>query len=227
MQLALLHNWMWQQLEKYTNRLMDSKHYVRVNKYWTFEKWYSLGSDILIDRFPSLDEMPSTFMVCASDGARLLSRFGDLDFLGGWTPFSSKVRSLGTVLFKSRYLITLLFVSAMRILPVKQWIDEWMNKQIANFHLLFFLYRARETHVTLYSESNTSFIDNFCILKCIATLFPYLEVIMFHETNFVVCKYDEKTNFTKLAYKRTFCNGPLFPYLRVITLMKINIYQSL
>ena len=84
----------------------------------TFEKWYSSGNIILRAKFPSLDETPSRVMVCVSGDARLLRRFKDRDFdTGGWTPFSSKVRSSGSSLFKSRYLITLLFVSAMRNLP--------------------------------------------------------------------------------------------------------------
>lgn len=86
----------------------------------TFEKWYPSGTDILIDRLPSLDEPPSIVMVCVSTDDRLLRRFKDFDFaVGGWTPFSSNVRSSASSLFKSRYLIRLLFVSAMKILPVK------------------------------------------------------------------------------------------------------------
>ncbi len=86
----------------------------------TFEKWYSSGNDILRDRFPSLDEPPSTVTVSVSADDRLLRRLKDLDFdPGGWTPFSSKVRSSASSLFKSRYLITLLFVSAMKSLPAK------------------------------------------------------------------------------------------------------------
>ena len=57
--------------------------------------------------------------VSVSDVALLLRRRGDfVDFgVGGWTPFSSRVRSAGTFLFRSKYLIKLLFVSAMSNLP--------------------------------------------------------------------------------------------------------------
>lgn len=46
----------------------------------TFEKWYSSGNIILRDKFPSLDKIPSTVMVCVSADDRLLRRFKDLDF---------------------------------------------------------------------------------------------------------------------------------------------------
>jgi len=50
----------------------------------TFEKWYSSGNKILRDKFPSLDKIPSTAMVCVSTDDRLLRRFKDLDFdIGG------------------------------------------------------------------------------------------------------------------------------------------------
>lgn len=56
--------------------------------------------------------------VFVSDVALLLRRRGDFDFgVGGWTPLSSRVRSAGTFLFRSKYLIKLLFVSAMSNLP--------------------------------------------------------------------------------------------------------------
>lgn len=83
----------------------------------TFEKWYSSGNDILRYRFPTFDEPPLTIMDCVSAEDRLRSRFKDLDFSGSWTPFSSKVNSSASSLFKSRYLITLLFVSAIKSLP--------------------------------------------------------------------------------------------------------------
>lgn len=86
----------------------------------TLEKWYSSGTDILMERFPSLGATPSILIAVASVGARRLSRTGDLDFLGGCTPFSSRVRSSGTSLFESMYLIMLLFVSAMKSLPVEE-----------------------------------------------------------------------------------------------------------
>lgn len=105
--------------------LLESWTYVCISErerqregWGTFEKWYSSGNIILRAKFPSLDETPSTTMVCVSGDDRLLRRFKDRDFdTGGLTPFSSKVRSSGSSLFKSRYLITLLFVSAMRNLP--------------------------------------------------------------------------------------------------------------
>jgi len=84
----------------------------------TFEKWYSLGNDILIDKFPSFDEMASIGIGTVSADARRLRRLKDLDFgLGGWTPLSSKVRSSVSSAFKSRYRIKLLFVSAINNLP--------------------------------------------------------------------------------------------------------------
>lgn len=87
----------------------------------TFEKWYPSGTDILRYKLPSLDELPSTLTISASANDRRLSRFNDLDFgVGGWTPFSSKVISSGSSLFRSRYLITLLFVSAMKSLPAEE-----------------------------------------------------------------------------------------------------------
>ena len=87
----------------------------------TFEKWYSLGNDTLRYKFPSLDELPLTTTVCVSADGRLLRRLKDLDFgVGGWTPFSSKVRISAFALFKSRYLITLLFVSAIKSFPTNQ-----------------------------------------------------------------------------------------------------------
>ena len=48
---------------------------------------------------------------------------------GGWTPFSSKVTSSGSFLFKSRYLMTLLFVSAMRSFP-ENWTRNTFNKYL-------------------------------------------------------------------------------------------------
>lgn len=45
----------------------------------TFDKWYSSGNIILRDKFPSLDETPSTVMICVSADDRLLRRFKDLD----------------------------------------------------------------------------------------------------------------------------------------------------
>ena len=50
----------------------------------TFEKWYPSGTEILIYRFPSLDEVPSTVTICVSADDRLLRRFKDRDFgVGG------------------------------------------------------------------------------------------------------------------------------------------------
>lgn len=101
-------------------RELEPIWYIRERRGGTFEKWYSSGNNILRDRFPSLDEPPSTVTVSVSADDRLLRRLKDLDFCtGGWTPFSSKVRSSASSLFKSRYLITLLFVSAMKSLPAK------------------------------------------------------------------------------------------------------------
>lgn len=90
----------------------------------TFEKWYSFGNDILIDKFPSFDEMVSMVIGIVSADARRLRRLKDLDFgLGGWIPLSSNVRSSVSLMFKSRYRIKLLFVSAMNNLPEnKKWI---------------------------------------------------------------------------------------------------------
>jgi hypothetical protein len=85
----------------------------------TFEKWYSFGNDISIDKFPSSDEMASIVIGTVSAVGRLLRRLKDLDFgLGGWNPLSSKVQS--SLVFKSKYRIRLLFVSAMNSLPVKR-----------------------------------------------------------------------------------------------------------
>lgn len=101
-------------------RELEPIWYIRERRGGTFEKWYSSGNNILRDRFPSLDEPPSTVTVTVSADDRLLRRLKDLEFCtGGWTPFSSKVRSSASSLFKSRYLITLLFVSAMKSLPAK------------------------------------------------------------------------------------------------------------
>lgn len=84
----------------------------------TFEKWYPSGTDTVRFKLPSLDVVPSTTIVCVSAEDRLLRRLGDLDFgAGGWTPFSSRVRSCASCLLRSRYLIWLLFVSAMNSLP--------------------------------------------------------------------------------------------------------------
>lgn len=87
----------------------------------TLEKWYSFGNDISIDKFPSSDEMVSTVIGIVSAVGRLRRRLKDLDFgLGGWNPLSSKVRSSNSFVFKSKYRIRLLFVSAMNNLPVKR-----------------------------------------------------------------------------------------------------------
>lgn len=84
----------------------------------TFEKWYSFGNDILIDNFPSFDEIASTVIGIVSADGRRLRRLKDLDFgLGGWIPLSSNVWSSVLSVFKSRYRIKLLFVSAMNNLP--------------------------------------------------------------------------------------------------------------
>lgn len=86
----------------------------------TFEKWYSFGNDMSIDKFPSSDEMASMVIGTVSAEGRLLRRLKDLDFgLGGWNPLSSKVWSSNSSVFKSRYRIMLLFVSAMNSLPEK------------------------------------------------------------------------------------------------------------
>lgn len=64
-------------------------------------------------------EPPSMTMVSVSAVDLLLRRRGDFDFgVGDWTPFSSKVRSADSLLFRSKNLIKLLFVSAMNNLPV-------------------------------------------------------------------------------------------------------------
>lgn len=60
-------------------------------------------------------------IVCVSAEFRFLRRIGDLDFgAGGRTPFSSSVTTSASSLFRSKYLIRLLFVSAMNSLPEKQ-----------------------------------------------------------------------------------------------------------
>lgn len=104
----------------------------------TFEKWYSFGNDISIDKFPSFDEMASMVIGTVSADGRLLRRLKDLDFgLGGWNPLSSKVQSSNSLVFKSRYRIKLLFVSAMNILPEKRINNNSKTKLISNlFHFI-------------------------------------------------------------------------------------------
>lgn len=67
----------------------------------------------------SLVEPPSITTVSVSAEVRFLRRLGDLDFgaVGGWTPFSSRVITCVSTLLRSKYLIRLLFVSAMYSLP--------------------------------------------------------------------------------------------------------------
>lgn len=85
----------------------------------TFDKWYPSGTDIFRHSLPSLDEPPSITMVSVSAEDLLLSRLNDFDFgAGGWTPFNSNVES--SLLFRSKNLITLLFVSATNNLPEVQ-----------------------------------------------------------------------------------------------------------
>lgn len=104
----------------------------------TFEKWYSFGNDISMDKFPSSDEMASMVIGTVSAVGRLLRRLKDFDFgLGGWTPLSSKVQSWNSLAFKSRYRIRLLFVSAMNSLPVKRINNNSKTELISNlFHFL-------------------------------------------------------------------------------------------
>lgn len=90
----------------------------------TFEKWYPSGTEMLKVNVPSLDEPPLTTIVCESAPERRLRRFKDLDLSGGCTPFNSRVRTSTSELFRSKYLITLLFVSAMYNLPEKDNIEQ-------------------------------------------------------------------------------------------------------
>lgn len=84
----------------------------------TLEKWYPCGTDIFRHSLPSVVEPASTGMVTVSAEDRLLRRRNDFDFgAGGWTPFNSKVASIGSLMFKSRIRITLLFVSAINNFP--------------------------------------------------------------------------------------------------------------